>query len=59
MEGNKRFAFSDRLQGDVAALTKGQQAYATILGCADSRVPPQLIFDANLGELFIVRLFAA
>ncbi|CAM3766526.1 carbonic anhydrase [Polynucleobacter brandtiae] len=34
---------------------KGQQPYATILGCSDSRVPPELIFDAWLGELFVVR----
>src|SRR5262249_28387905 len=40
----------------LAALARGQQPYATILGCADSRVPPELIFDANFGELFIVRV---
>lgn len=34
----------------------GQQPYATILGCSDSRVPPELIFDAWLGELFVVRV---
>jgi carbonic anhydrase len=37
-------------------LARGQQPYATILGCRDSRVPPELIFDANFGELFIVRV---
>jgi len=40
----------------LADLAKGQQPYATILGCSDSRVPPELIFDANFGELFIVRV---
>jgi len=40
----------------LAALAKGQQPYATILGCSDSRVPPELIFDAGFGELFIVRV---
>lgn len=35
---------------------EGQQPYATILGCSDSRVPPELIFDAWLGELFVVRV---
>jgi carbonic anhydrase len=37
-------------------LAKGQHPYATILSCSDSRVPPELIFDAGLGELFIVRV---
>jgi hypothetical protein len=31
-------------------------SYATILSCSDSRVPPELIFDAGLGELFIIRV---
>src|SRR6185503_10795030 len=34
----------------------GQQPYATIIGCSDSRVPPELLFDAGFGELFIVRV---
>ena len=37
------------------ALTKGQTPFATILSCADSRVPPEYIFNAGLGELFVVR----
>jgi carbonic anhydrase len=37
------------------ALTKGQSPFATILSCSDSRVPPEIIFRAGLGELFIVR----
>jgi carbonic anhydrase len=40
----------------LAALAKGQRPYATVLGCSDSRVPPELIFDAGFGELFIVRV---
>jgi len=40
----------------LAELAKGQRPYATILGCSDSRVPPELIFDAGFGELFIVRV---
>jgi carbonic anhydrase len=40
----------------LAELASGQQPYATILGCSDSRVPPEWIFDAGLGELFIVRV---
>ena len=45
------------MQKDILAeLAKGQQPYATILGCSDSRVPPELVFDAGFGELFIVRV---
>jgi carbonic anhydrase len=39
-------------RGEVA---KGQKPYAAILGCADSRVPPEHLFNAGLGDLFIVR----
>jgi carbonic anhydrase len=61
ISGNKRFVsgkarFPTVCKETLAALAKGQQPYATILGCADSRVPPELIFDANFGELFIVRV---
>jgi len=37
------------------ALAKGQAPFASILSCADSRVPPEIIFRASLGELFVVR----
>lgn len=40
----------------LADLARGQRPYATILGCSDSRVPPELLFDAGFGELFIVRV---
>ena len=40
----------------LATLASGQQPFATILGCSDSRVPPELVFDAGLGELFVVRV---
>src|SRR5262249_16544703 len=59
--GNDRFmagqAKFPTVQKDVlAALARGQSPYATILGCSDSRVPPELLFDASFGELFVVRL---
>jgi carbonic anhydrase len=59
--GNSRFvagkARFPTVQKEVLAeLAKGQQPYATILGCSDSRVPPELVFDAGFGELFIVRV---
>ncbi len=60
-EGNARFvngeAHFPTVQREILAdLTKGQQPYATILGCSDSRVPPEVIFDAHLGELFVIRV---
>lgn len=59
--GNARFvrgeAHFPTVQNEVlAALAKQQRPYATVLGCSDSRVPPELLFDVGLGELFIVRL---
>ena len=59
--GNERFVNGEArfptVQKDVlAALAKEQQPYATVLGCSDSRVPPELIFDAGFGELFVIRV---
>lgn len=59
--GNARFV-EDKLDGKLQdssrrdALTGGQEPYAIILSCADSRVVPELAFDAGLGELFVVRV---
>ena len=54
VEGSARFPTV--CKETLADLAKGQQPYATILGCSDSRVPPELIFDADFGELFIIRV---
>jgi carbonic anhydrase len=61
IEGNRRFMrgqaqFPTVCKETLADLARAQQPYATILGCSDSRVPPELIFDADFGELFIVRV---
>ena len=61
IEGNERFMRGEArfptVQKEVLAdLAKGQHPYATILGCSDSRVPPELVFDAGFGDLFIVRV---
>lgn len=61
MDGNRRFRQGEtRLPGlqreTLAGLAQGQHPFATILGCSDSRVPPEWIFDAGLGELFVVRV---
>src|SRR5262245_57678671 len=60
-DGNERFVRGEArfptVQKEVlASLAKGQRPYATIIGCSDSRVPPELVFDAGFGELFIVRI---
>ncbi len=60
-EGNARFVsgrarFATAPREVLKALANGQQPFATILGCSDSRVPPELVFDAGFGELFIVRV---
>ena len=60
-EGNQRFV-ADGLEGNLhdgprrEELTGGQEPYAIILSCADSRVVPELAFDTGLGELFVVRV---
>jgi carbonic anhydrase len=61
IEGNQRFArgearFPTVPQETLAAATLSQQPHATIIGCSDSRVPPELIFDAPFGELFVIRV---
>ncbi len=59
--GNERFvngqARFPTVQKEVLAdLARGQRPYATLIGCSDSRVPPELVFDASFGDLFIVRV---
>ena len=61
IEGNQRFlsgrAVFPTVQKEIlAAMALGQQPYATILGCSDSRVPPELLFDAGFGQLFVIRV---
>ena len=59
--GNARFVggrtrFPTVQKAVLKELAKGQEPYATILCCSDSRVPPELVFDAGFGELFVVRV---
>jgi len=61
VSGNERFrSGATRLSkptcADLTSFAEGQHPFATILGCSDSRVVPELIFDAGLGELFVVRV---
>ena len=61
-EGNRRFASNARGSGAYlsdtrrAELTSGQQPFAIILGCSDSRVPAEIVFDQGLGDLFVIRV---
>jgi carbonic anhydrase len=59
-ESNLRFASSEVSQSKPTAARRAETAqaqhpFAIILGCADSRTPPELIFDQNLGDLFVIR----
>src|SRR5262245_16588231 len=61
-EGNHRFV-SGSSHREVLAhesrrneLASGQEPFAIILGCSDSRVPAEIVFDQGLGDLFIIRV---
>lgn len=60
IEGNKRFKENHPIHPDqtldrIRELKKGQHPFAVIISCSDSRLPPELIFDQGLGDLFVVR----
>jgi len=61
-EGNRRFAEDLPSQSGLSGAAKrsqllaGQQPFAIILGCSDSRVPAELVFDQGLGDLFVIRV---
>ena len=60
--GNSRFVLGGQLLESFAnparrgELTAGQEPFAVILGCSDSRVPVEIIFDFSLGHLFVIRV---
>jgi carbonic anhydrase len=60
MAGNERFAAVASIHPNLsmerrAQVSLGQQPWAVILGCIDSRVPPEIVFDQGLGDLFVAR----
>jgi carbonic anhydrase len=60
-EGNKRFVADRGRDAPIgqtrrAELTERQEPFAIVLGCSDSRVPAELVFDQGLGDLFVIRV---
>ena len=60
--GNSRFVADVRSRGTLPSrarrieLAAGQEPFAAILGCSDSRVPVEIVFDQGLGDLFVIRV---
>ncbi|HEY8011333.1 MAG TPA: carbonic anhydrase [Rudaea sp.] len=59
-EGNQRFVAEVRSQAPTSGrrieVAAGQEPFAIILGCSDSRVPSEIVFDQGLGDLFVIRV---
>ncbi len=64
VEGNARFVSMAEVDPNVSetrlmAVSNGQQPFVGVLGCVDSRVPPELVFDRGLGDVFDARIAGA
>lgn len=61
-DGNQRFVSGERSDDAIfdrsrlASLANGQQPFAIIIGCSDSRVPLEIVFDQGIGDLFVIRV---
>lgn len=61
-EGNRRFVAEARSHGEATGsarrheVASGQEPFAILLGCSDSRVPAEIVFDQGLGDLFVIRV---
>ncbi len=60
-EGNERFAASKPSHPNQSARRRsevlaGQKPFAVIVGCSDSRIPPEILFDQGIGDLFVIRV---
>jgi carbonic anhydrase len=61
-DGNRRFVSNIRSHDSLASearrteVAAGQEPFAIILGCSDSRVPAEIVFDQGLGDLFVIRV---
>ena len=61
VDGNKRYILGKLMHPNQTRVRRGeveggQHPFAIVLGCSDSRVPPEVIFDQGLGDLFVVRV---
>lgn len=60
IDGNERFLSGNTLNQDFAAqiekTSTGQAPYATVLSCLDSRIPPEILFDQGIGDIFVGRV---
>ena len=61
IEGNERFVenkrkFPDQQWADITAVAPEQKPFAAVLGCADSRVPCEIVFDRGFGDIFVCRV---
>ncbi len=60
LTGNRRFSVHQSIHPNQMLdrrleIARGQKPFAMVLGCVDSRVPPEIIFDCGLGDLFVIR----
>ena len=61
-DGNRRFVANESTAAGAsnharrAGLVAGQEPFAIVLGCSDSRVPAELVFDQGFGDLFVIRV---
>ena len=61
MNGNQRYVHNKRIfphqnKRQISAIAKGQHPFTIVLGCSDSRVPPELLFDQGFGDIFDIRI---
>ena len=61
IEGNKRFAAMNGTHPNQGKERRdevkgGQKPFAVIVGCSDSRIPPEILFDQGIGDIFVIRL---
>lgn len=61
LDGNQRFVrhnpqYPDQTEARVKEVAYAQKPFATVLSCADSRVPPEILFDRGIGDIFDVRI---
>jgi carbonic anhydrase len=61
MDGNQRYVqqkrtFPDQNKARILSVASGQHPFTVVLGCSDSRVPPELLFDQGFGDIFDIRI---